>query len=566
MRRKVISCAICALMIATVLVIEVPKDVSAQVTEEWARRYGGSDPYDYYMSEDIACGPSGNVYVTGTYVHFFKYSPKMVTVAYDSHGNELWVAEYNWSGGVAIAVDSNENIIVTGLIPKVIPKGSSNFDIVTIKYDINGNELWVSRYNGSEDNVVEDMVLDSSDNIYITGWTNSWPGNQNYTTIAYDPNGNELWSAVYNGPENRDDRAIAITTDSCGNVYVTGEVEKNHLRFMDYVTIAYDSAGDELWVARYDGGGTCGQQAKDIVADANGNVYVTGSTLIYSPFEFVYLHEDFHTVAYDSYGNELWVAIYNGPKNKLDSAEAITIGPQNYVYVTGWNGGSNSTDYATIAYDPQGHELWVANYDSPNYYSDSPKDIVVDSYGYVYVTGNCYTPSKKGHYATVAYDPYGNELWAEGYNYGCYYKGVNAIAIDQSRNVYVTGYDYGIISFYDYLTIKYSQQFPIDTTIAINPSTLNLKSKGKWITTYITLPEGYNVKDIDITTVILEDTIPAEWGDIQGDTLMVKFDRSDVEDMLSPGTYNLKVTGELTGGTSFEGYSDEIRVIEPPGK
>ncbi len=45
---------------------------------------------------------------------------------------------------------------------------------------------------------------------------------------------------------------------------------------------------------------------------------------------------------------------------------------------------------------------------------------------------------------------------------------------------------------------------------------------------------------------------------------MVKFDRNEVEDLLAPGTYNLKVTGELTDGTLFEGYSDEITVIDPP--
>jgi hypothetical protein len=62
---------------------------------------------------------------------------------------------------------------------------------------------------------------------------------------------------------------------------------------------------------------------------------------------------------------------------------------------------------------------------------------------------------------------------------------------------------------------------------------------------------------------MLEDTIPAAWGDVQDDTLMCKFDRSDVEDMLSPGTYNLKVTGQLGDGTAFEGYSDTINVINP---
>ena len=109
-----------------------------------------------------------------------------------------------------------------------------------------------------------------------------------------------------------------------------------------------------------------------------------------------------------------------------------------------------------------------------------------------------------------------------------------------------------------------SSENMIEANIDIDPDTLNLGSKGRWITAYITLPEGYDVNNIDISTILLEDAIPAEWGDVQGDTLMVKFDRSEVEDMLSPGTYNLKVSGELMDGTSFEGYSDEIRVIEPP--
>jgi hypothetical protein len=30
-----------------------------------------------------------------------------------------------------------------------------------------------------------------------------------------------------------------------------------------------------------------------------------------------------------------------------------------------------------------------------------------------------------------------------------------------------------------------------------------------------------------------------------------------------PGTYNLKVTGELLDGMGFEGFSDEVRVIDP---
>lgn len=107
----------------------------------------------------------------------------------------------------------------------------------------------------------------------------------------------------------------------------------------------------------------------------------------------------------------------------------------------------------------------------------------------------------------------------------------------------------------------------------IDPDTLNLKSKGKWITCYIELPEGYDVADIDVSTIKLNDTVPAEAkptaiGDYDGDgiaDLMVKFDRSAVQALLQEGEVELTVTGELTDETPFEG-SDTIRVINPGGK
>jgi hypothetical protein len=172
------------------------------------------------------------------------------------------------------------------------------------------------------------------------------------------------------------------------------------------------------------------------------------------------------------------------------------------------------------------------------------------------------------HYdsATIAYDSNGNGLWIARYNGPENdYDSTRAMTLDSNGNIYITGGSDGISTGTDFTTIKYSQEFPSpDVLINIDPNTLNLKSKGRWITCYITLNEPYDVNDIDISTILLEDTIPAEWGDIQGDILMVKFDRSEVEDMLVPGTYNLKVTGELLDGTGFEGYSDVVRVIDPP--
>lgn len=101
----------------------------------------------------------------------------------------------------------------------------------------------------------------------------------------------------------------------------------------------------------------------------------------------------------------------------------------------------------------------------------------------------------------------------------------------------------------------------------IDPDTLNLKSKGKWITAYVGLPEGYDVNDIDVSTIRLDGTIPAklrptEIGDYDDDgspDLMVKFNRRDLIAILSGGEATLTITGEVNG-IPFEG-SDTIRVL-----
>ncbi len=113
-------------------------------------------------------------------------------------------------------------------------------------------------------------------------------------------------------------------------------------------------------------------------------------------------------------------------------------------------------------------------------------------------------------------------------------------------------------------------------TVDVNPDTLNLKSKGRWITVYIELPEGYDVNDIDVSTILLNDTVKAEShpicvADHDGDgipDLMVKFNRQEVIDLIKPtgnenskfGTVTLTITGKLYNEIPFEG-SDVIKVL-----
>lgn len=109
----------------------------------------------------------------------------------------------------------------------------------------------------------------------------------------------------------------------------------------------------------------------------------------------------------------------------------------------------------------------------------------------------------------------------------------------------------------------------IPATIDIDPDTLNLKSRGRWVTCYIELPEGFSVENVDITTILLEDNVRAElWpvgiGDHDSDEIqdfMIKFDRSAVQDLVSIGAVELVVTGKW-GAILFRG-SNTIKTINP---
>jgi hypothetical protein len=104
-------------------------------------------------------------------------------------------------------------------------------------------------------------------------------------------------------------------------------------------------------------------------------------------------------------------------------------------------------------------------------------------------------------------------------------------------------------------------------SVDIDPDTLNLKSKGKWITAYIELPWIWDVRDIKIETVKLNVVVPAELHPIQvGDydedeieDLMVKFDRSAVISLVTQNTADLMVSGEVAGVTFWA--TDTIRII-----
>lgn len=254
------------------------------------------------------------------------------------------------------------------------------------------------------------------------------------------------WQARYDTPDERKDEAADVLTDAAGNVYVTGSAGFSPLSSWDLLTVSYDAAGNERWVDQYDGGGQ--DLGYRLAFDANGDLLALGRS-----------NGNFLVVRYDP-ATGVRLGEIEHDAGGIDDPRAFVVDDTGAIYITGssWPGGSdNQNDYYTVKLDPAGGAVWWQRYNGPGAFlfaHDVPAAIGLDAAGDLVVTGYSNAPgTATGDFYTVKYSGVdGTEIWADRYSVGSN-EGGNDLAIEPGGDVVVTGGSYQ--SGFKYVTLRY---------------------------------------------------------------------------------------------------------------
>jgi hypothetical protein len=424
---------------------DVTKTLVVDPTLVYSTYLGGSGTDVAY---GIAVDSAGHAYVTGytSSANFPTESAFQGTSAgnYDAFvtklsptGNALVYSTYLGGNGIdiakGIAVDSAGNAYVTGYtssanFPTKNPfqgHGAGSSDAFVTKLSPTGNALVYSTYlGGSAGDFANGIVVDSTGNAYVTGYTYStnFPTKNPFQGVSggyidafvtkLSPTGSALIYSTYLGGSNAD-YANGIALDSAGNAYVTGYTVSTNFPtknpFQGTIAGGYDAfvtklspTGSALVYSTYLGGNS-DDYAYGIAVDSSRNAYVAGATAstnfpTKNPFQgTVAGYFDAFVTKLSPTGNALVYSTYLGG-HFPDFAYGIALDSSRNAYVTGYTKSTNfptnhplqpahAFDAFVTKLSPTGSALVYSTYVGGSNGSDIGYGIAVDSTGNAYVTG-----------------------------------------------------------------------------------------------------------------------------------------------------------------------------------
>lgn len=187
---------------------------------------------------DMVTDGSGNViivgsqYVSGQGNNFYVQKLNASTLAS--------IFTYTWNGpsslddiSKAIAVDGSNNIYISGFSTS----STLGRELTLIKLNSSGVYQWdqLSGFSGDDEGI--DLIVDASNDVYVTGYRTA-ALSKNYYTAKYNSAGTKKWEIETDGNSADDDNGTNITLDSLNDVIVTGQ-SKTPTGDYEFLTVKY---------------------------------------------------------------------------------------------------------------------------------------------------------------------------------------------------------------------------------------------------------------------------------------------------------------------------------------
>ncbi len=429
---------------------------NASGTLNWSQFF---DNGDIDRATDMGIDASNNIYVTGRSNN--GNDDDFRTIKYSSSGSQLFNVAYDFvedDRADFMDVNPDGSFAITGR-----SDGSAaaiiNYNYRTVKYSSDGAQQWTATYDGSamNDEIVQDIDLTPAGEVLITGYSDANASaliQNNIVSIKYSNTGLALWTNVYNGAATRDDEAGACIIDSQGSARIAGHTENSQAQ-RDAILLTYDGSGNTTNTAIWAGAGDNSDNAREIVRDVNGNLFVAG----YSVGKDT--DRDMFLMKVNSAGDTLWTRSVSGTLFGSDEeANAIALDNSGNIIISGYtkNSGTGS-DITILKYNTAGTLLWTAQYSGAANESDRSYDLTTDATGNIYVTGktdiNASPIITNDELFAAKYNSNGALLWSSVFNGGTGNQRGRFIRVGTSGAIYVCGQSNNGTNE-DVVVIKYS--------------------------------------------------------------------------------------------------------------
>jgi len=231
---------------------------NAEGEQLWTSLFGGTAT-DIGTILEVA--PSGSTYVGGYTDGSLPNSSNVrnhdaFLVKFNAAGEKEWhhqIGSYAWDYAHGIAIDSNENVYLSGSTGSHYGDALGSFagvshlgrnDTFIIKYDSEGNKIWTKLIGtGNSERSYSDMAIDAQDNLYISGINDGNLGGQTGSSgtdvfvMKLDSDGNEIWTKLIYSHSNRtvvsdfqngnDSPYTNLVLGSSGKIYLIAHTTTN---------------------------------------------------------------------------------------------------------------------------------------------------------------------------------------------------------------------------------------------------------------------------------------------------------------------------------------------------